>query len=47
MLALFGEFPLMEKRYADNARAYIEDFYATIQHPRGLRREFFSTCQKM
>lgn len=46
LLALFGEFTLLEKRYADDSRKYLEDFYATIQHRRGLQREFFSTCQK-
>ena len=45
MLALFRDAPMLERKYADDAVRYLEDFYLTISNDRNVRREFIRACR--
>jgi hypothetical protein len=46
ILALFDAVPDLDQRYRKEARAYMEDFYATMNKPVSVKRQLVDGCRK-
>jgi hypothetical protein len=46
VLAVYDSLPALDKRYAEDSKRYLEDFFRTLDRPGDTKREMVESCQR-